>query len=229
MTNSAPSFGRTLPADRFHTGVRVGAMVLWFGTIIVVYFVLQVIVQAVIGPVEGIGVLLLIALAVVAAQPLAYVAEKQLMQRWPSGRAMQLESGALVWREPSGSTRIDLRQTVNFWRWRFVIKRRRGGRVPGGHHCFALRLVQGDHVVSVYTFLAPAAAEALAATCAFYELRRPNDQGKLALGGRDALYIAAENTRWQSGAELDPADFQALLDHLAAHLPEFGRAPASGM
>lgn len=229
MSDTASSFGRTLPADRFHSGVRVAAMALWFATIVLVYFVLRLVVQAVLGPVQGIGTLLLIALAVVAAQPLAYLAEKQLMQRWPSGRAMQLESGALVWREPTGSTRIDLRQLVNFWRWRFVIKRRRGGRVPGGHHCFALRLVQGDHVVSVYTFLAPAAAEALAAQCAFYELRRPSEQGKLALGGRDALYIAAEETRWQSGAELDPADFQALLDHLAAHLPEFGRAPASGM
>jgi hypothetical protein len=229
MNQPAPSFGRTLPADRFHTGVRVGAMALWFLTIVVVYGGLHLIVQAIWGPVTGIGVLLLIGLAVIAAQPLAYLAEKQLVRRWPSGRAMQLESGALVWREPSTTTRIDLRQTVNFWRWRFVIKRRRGGRVPTGHHCFALRLVQGDSEVTVYTFLAPAAAEALTAQCAFYELRRPSEQGKLALGGRDALYIAAENTRWQSGAELEPADFQALLDHLAAHLPEFSRAPASGM
>jgi len=229
MNPSSSSFGRTLPADRFHTGVRVGSMVLWFVTIVIVYFVLTLIAQVVLGPIQGIGTLLLIGLAVVAAQPLAYLAERQLMQRWPSGRAMQLESDALVWREPKASLRIDLRQTVNFWRWRFVIKRRRGGRVPTGHHLFALRLVQGDNVVSVYSFLPPATAEALSAKCAFYELRRPSEQGKLALGGRDAMYIAAENTRWQSGAELDAADFQALLDHLTTALPEFGRAPASGM
>lgn len=229
MNQPSPSFGRTLPADRFHTGVRVTSMALWFVTIVVVYGVLSLVVPLLFGPIQGIGTLLLIVLAVVAAQPLAYVAERQLMKRWPSGRAMQLESGALVWREPKGVTRIDLRETVNFWRWRFVIKRRRGGRVPTGHHCFALRLVQGDSVVTVYTFLAPAAAEALSAATPFYELRRPSEQGKLPLGGRDAMYLAAENTRWQSGAELEPADFQALIDHLTTHRPDFTHAPASGM
>ena len=224
-----PSAGRTLPADRFHTGVRITSMALWFLTIVVVYIVLRLIVEALLGPVVGIGTLVLIVLAVVAAQPLAYLAERQLMRRWPSGRAMALEPGALVWRERDSAVRLDLRETVNFWRWRFAIKRRRGGRIPAGHHLFALRLVQGDNVVSVYAFLAPAAAEALAAKCAFYELRRPSEQGKLALGGREALFLTAEDARWRTGAELEPADFQALLDHLAAHLPEFGRAPASGM
>jgi hypothetical protein len=220
---------RILPADRFHTGVRVASMALWFLTIAVVYLVLRLIVQAVLGPVVGIGTLLMIVLAVVVAQPLAYLAERQLMQRWPSGRAMTLAPGALVGREPGSEVRLDLHQTVNFWRWRFAIKRRRGGRIPAGHQLFALRLVQGDNVVSLYAFLAPAVADALAAKCAFYELRRPSEQGKLALGGRDALFLTAEDARWRAGAELDPADFQALLDHLAAHLPEFGRAPASGM
>ena len=229
MNPSSSSFGRTLPADRFHTGVRLTSMVLWFLTIVVVYFLLRLIVETLLGPVVGIGTLLLIVLAVLAAQPLAYVAERQLMQRWPSGRAMQLESGALVWRDKTASLRLDLRDTVNYWRWRFVIKRRRGGRVRSGYHLFALRLVQGDNVVSVYTFLSPAAAEALSAKCTFYELRRPSEQGKLALGGRDALYIAAEHTRWESGAELEPADFQAVLDHLRTHLSEFDHAPASGM
>ncbi len=228
MNPTSSSFGRTLPADRFHTGVRVGSMALWFAAIVLVYILLRLVVQPFMS-VEGIGTLVLIALAVLVAQPLAYLAERQLMQRWPSGRAMQLEAGALVWREPNAVLRLDLRQTVNFWRWRFVIKRRRGGRIPTGHHLFALRLVQGDNVVSVYTFLPPATAETLAAKCPFYELRRPSEQGKLALGGRDAMYIAAENTRWQSGAELDPADFQALLDHLTTNLPEFSHAPASGL
>jgi hypothetical protein len=229
MNPSSSSFGRTLQADRFHTGVRLGSMALWFITIVIVYFLLQFLIQTFLGPIVGIGTLLLIVLAVVAAQPLAYLAERQLMQRWPSGRAMQLENGALVWKEKDKALRIDLRETVNFWRWRFVIKRRRGGRVRSGHHLFALRLVQGDNVVSVYTFLPPAAADALSAKSPFYELRRPSEQGKLALGGRDAMYIAAEHTRWESGAELEPADFQALLDHLRAHLPEFDHAPASGM
>ena len=159
-TTSTPGLGRTLPADRFHTGVRVAAMLLWFVTIIVVYVVLQLLARLIGLNIEGIGVLLVIALAVVVAQPLAYLAERQLMKRWPSGRAMELESGVLVWHDKGAHVRINLRETVNYWRWRFVIKRRRGGRVPSGHHTFALRLVQGDDVVTVYAFLSPAQAEA---------------------------------------------------------------------
>jgi hypothetical protein len=120
-------------------------------------------------------------------------------------------------------------QRWNYWRWRFVVKRRRGGRVPTGHHCCALRLVQGDKVASWYAFVSPSGAEAMAARYVFYELRAPSDKDKPALGGRDAQYLAAENHRWESGAELDTADFQALLEHLAAHHPEFGRAPAAAL
>jgi hypothetical protein len=230
MTPTAtPSLGRTLPADRFHTGVRVVAMVLWFAIIILVYVLLQVLAAAVGISTAGVGVLIVIVLAVLVAQPLAFLAERQLMRRWPSGRAMELQSGALVWRDKGRAVRLNLHETVNYWRWRFVIKRRRGGRVPSGHHTFALRLVQGDDVVTVYTFLTPALADALAAKTAFYELRRPSEQGKLALGGRDAMFLTAEHARWESGAELDPADFQALIDHLTTALPEFGREPASGI
>jgi hypothetical protein len=91
-------------------------------------------------------------------------------------------------------------------------------------------MVQGDSVVSLYTFLAPAAATALTARMPFYELRRPSEQGKAgpALGGRDAMYLAAEHARWDTGAELDAADFEALLAHLESGIPDFSRSTQSG-
>ena len=229
MTDPAASLQRSLRADRFHTGVRLAAMILWFVTIVVVFYVLRLLAQVVLGAVTGIGIVLLIVLAVLLAQPLAWWVEQQLITRWPSGRAVQLEPGALHWRDRGPAARIDLGQMVNFWRWRFAVRRRRGGRVPSGHTCFAIRLAQGDHDFSLYSFFPPASAEALGARYAFYELRRANDETKIALGGRDAIYLAAEHSRWDTGAELDPADFEALLAHLAAHLPEFGKAPASSL
>src|SRR5690242_9542875 len=125
-TTTTPALGRTLPADRFHTGVRVVSMVLWFVSIILVYVLLQLLAAAVGVSTAGVGVLIVIVLAVVVAQPLAFLAERQLMRRWPSGRAMELEPSALVWRDKGQTIRLNLRETVNYWRWRFVIKRRRG-------------------------------------------------------------------------------------------------------
>jgi hypothetical protein len=209
--------------------VRLGALLLWVAAVAAAYVVLRLVSNLVFGPVAGIGTVLLIVAAVAVAQPLAWLGERQLVARWPSGRSLSLASGSLVWRERGQSTAFDLRQLLNFMRWRFAVRRRRGGRVPAGHHCFAVRLVQGDNVVSLYAFLAPDAAEALAGRYAFFELRPAGDKDKPALGGREAQYLSAENDRWESGAELDPADFQALLEHLAAYQADFGRAPASAL
>jgi hypothetical protein len=181
------------------------------------------------GVVAGLGIFIVLALSVVLAQPVAWLGERQLLGRWPSGRALNLEPGALVWHDHGAASRIDLGQKLNWWRWRFAIGRRRGGRIPGNHHCFAIRLVQGDTVVTLYTFFAPIAAEALSTRYSYYELRRPNDPGKTALGGRDAIYMAAEHSRWEDGAELDSADFEALLDHITTSLPEFPRSAQSGV
>ncbi len=230
MTDTPLSLARPLPADRFHTGVRLAALVLWLLAIAVVYVLLAVVIGLVFGPVSGVGVVIVVIAAIILAQPLAWLAEKQLIARWPSGRAVVLEPGAITWRDRGKSQRLDMGPRLNFWRWRFMVRRRRGGRVPSGHHCFAIRMVQADTVISLYTFLAPAAATALSARMPFYELRRPSEQGKAgpALGGRDAMYLAAEHARWDTGAELDAADFEALLAHLESGIPEFNRSTQSG-
>lgn len=229
MTDSAAAPGRLLPADRFHGGVRVATLALWLGSIVVAYVVLGLIATPFIGQLGGLGVILLLLVAIVVAQPIAWLGEKQLLAHWPSGRAVQLEPGALVWRDRGPQTRLDLGQKVNYWRWRFYVGKRRKGRVPGNYHCFAVRLVQDDTVVTLYSFLSPNSADALAARIPFYELRRPSDINKPSLGGRDAIFLAAEHTRWEEGAELDPTDFEALAGHLAAYLPDFPRSTQSGV
>ncbi|MGH2521117.1 MAG: hypothetical protein ACRDH2_01325 [Anaerolineales bacterium] len=220
-----------LPADRFHPGVRLGALLVWFAAFGLVYFLSREILILFLGQVSGIGVLILLGLALFVSQPLARWGEHQLVKLWPSGRAVELEPGRLTLREKSGLVHLDVSPAikVNYWRWRFEVRGRRGGHVPNGHHCFAIRLVQGEKVIGLYSFLSPQQAQTVLARYPFYELHRPSEKGapRLPLGGRDAVYLAAENARWESGAELDPADFEALLDHLNAHLPEFASGTSS--
>jgi hypothetical protein len=200
----------------------------WLVSVIVLFFVLRAIVNALLGPVQGVGVLVLIVVAVAVAQPLTFLAERLAMQRLPSGRAAHLERGRLRWNDKGRSVDLDLNQIVNYWRWKFEVRQRRSGRVPTGHQCLAIRLVQTDSEISLYAFLPPEKASAITRTYPFYELRRANDKAGKALGGRDAIFLAAEHARWESGAELDAADFQALLAHLDAHLPDFRASSTTG-
>jgi hypothetical protein len=226
--SESPAGARRLPADRFHTGVRVGTLLLWLLAMVVAYGILGFIVSKIF-PLSGLSILLVGVAAVIVAQPLALLAERQLLARWPSGRAAALEPGAVVWQDHGATSRLDLSQKLNYWRWRFAVKRRRSGRVPSSYHCFAIRLLQGEAEANLYAFLPPTLADALSAKYPFYELRRPNEVGKTPLGGRDAIFLTAEHARWDQGAELDPADFEALISHLAANLPEFDRSAQSAV
>jgi hypothetical protein len=147
-------------------------------------------------------------------------------------------------RERPQAQTFDLARKVNYWRWRFQIRERRAGRVPNGHFCCAIRLVQDAGGVGaeadaasavLYAFVPPEQAEALKGRYPFYELRRSKDMAAGssgssapgALGGRDATFLAAEKARWEAGAELEAADFEPLMDYLAAYLPDFSAAPTS--
>jgi hypothetical protein len=213
---------RNLPADRYHIGVRLGSIGLWVVILVALYAVFAYVLRLVLGETFGGIYLIPIIVALFLSQPVSRWAEGLLMQRWPSGRAVRLEDGALTLVEKSGPVRFDLSSgKANFWRWHFVVKNRRSGRVSNGDQVCALRLVQGEAVVSLYAFVNKKNVEALFARYPFFELQRATDPEKRPLGGREAVFFAAEQTRWESGAELDPADFEALLNHLAAYLPEF--------
>jgi hypothetical protein len=216
-----------LPADRFHTGARLASMLWWLTSAALVFFAGAWVGELVLGPGNFLWVVWLVATLFVS-HPLARLGEKVILRWWPSGRAVQLEPHAVLLREKGGEARrLDCRQKVNYLRWRFDVRGRRGGRVPNGHHCFAIRLVQDEQSMIIYAFLSPAQAEALGQRLPFYELRRPNEMGKQPLGGRDATFLAAEHERWEHGAELDAADFGRLMTHLQTRLPDFAASSAS--
>src|SRR3972149_77167 len=116
-----------LHADRYPGGLRIAALASWAVGVAIIYLLGQLIWNLVVGPVVGGGILVLGVAAGFLAQPLALWAEKQLLTLWPSGRAVQLETGKLTLREKSASVRLDLGQKVNYWRWRFEVRNRRGG------------------------------------------------------------------------------------------------------
>jgi hypothetical protein len=222
---SAPA-APPLFADRFHAGVRLTALGLWLGVVALIYWIILQL-ALLVTDVEGVGYGIIVIVAVVVSQPLALVIERALVRFWPSGRAAELAPGQLLWRDREQMVRFDFGKKLNFWRWRFEITQARRGRVPKGHHCFAVRLVQDDAVAIFYAFASPKQADALQAQFPFYELRREKETGKLPFGGRDPVYLAAENARWDAGAELDLADLEALLKHLSQATLEFSHVPSS--
>lgn len=218
-----------LRADRYHSGVRFTALGLWLAAIAALFFLGRWLGGLLlVGGVTGFGVLVLMAAAFVAAQPVAYLAERQLIKFWPSGRAVQLDGRLLRLHQPGADKLIRLDQPLAFRRWRFEVRTRRGGHVPKGHHCLALRLAQDDQVVALYAFCSPAVMQDLAARFAFYQVRGAKETGAPAgdTAGRDPAYLEAENDRWVFGAELEAGDFERLLTAVAPGVTGFAERPA---
>ncbi|MGQ0604873.1 MAG: hypothetical protein ACT4QE_24595 [Anaerolineales bacterium] len=223
---------RTLPVDRFHIGVRLAALAWWLIATIVIFVAGAWLFSTLLGGATWVWLPWLV-VTLLLSQVWGRWGEQQLMQRWPSGRAVELQGSTLKLHEKGLPLVFDLSHKVNFWRWRFQIKERRGGRVPRGHFCCAMRLTQDDAgraaSASLYAFVPPQQAEALKARFPFYDLRPAKEATSptALLGGRDAAFLSAEKMRWENGAELETTDFEALLEHLNAHVPEFGAGATS--
>lgn len=226
---SAPAPGRRLPLDRYHGPARLAALLWWLLTSVGLYLGGLYLAGQLLGESGAWFWLPWLLVVLFLSQFIGRWGEAQAGRLWPSGRALELHGARLGFVEPGRQQTFDLTRKVNYWRWCFVVRERRGGRVPNGHLCCALRLVQdtgagAEASADLYAFLPPAAAQALRARFAFYELRRVKDGLPPAgsLGGREPAILAVEKNRWEAGAELDPADFQALVEHLARYVPDFG-------
>lgn len=223
---------RRLLADRFHIGVRLASLAWWLVATIVIFVAGAWLASTLLGGATWVWLPWLV-VTLLASQLWGRWGEQRLLQSWPSGRAVELNGARLALHEKSGPQVFDLSRKVNFSRWRFLIKERRGARVPQGHFCCAIRLMQADAgntaSATLYAFVPPPQAEALKERFPFYDLRPAKEAGaqNAPLGGRDATFLAAEKVRWENGAELDAADFEVLLDHLNAQVPEFGAGPTS--
>lgn len=213
----------TLPLDRFHTGVRLATLGWWVAATAALYFIGLFIFSLFLGEGQGWVWLPWLIVVLLLSQFIGRWGERQLLRRWPSGRHLELASRRLQFTDKGQAHAISFAHTLNYWRWHFVIRNRRAGRVGNGYHCCAVRLMQDEADFCVYAFLPPDQYKALMERYKFYELRPPNDATPKTgtLGGRDAAFLNAEKLRWDNGAELEPADFDAFLAYLKRQHPEF--------
>lgn len=232
---SAGGPAERLPLDRYHLGVRLALLAGWAAATALLFFGGLAFAGLAFGEAAGWVWLPWLVAALFLSQFIGRWVERQLIGRWPSGRALELVGPRLVLHEKSGALTFDLTGRINYWRWRFRIRGRRGGRVSDGDYCVAIQIVQvGEDaeragLASLYAFAPPAQAEALQARFPFHELRRPDESvgwGRTktpapAVSGRDSAFMSAERARWDHGAELEPADFEKVLRHLDAHLAGF--------
>lgn len=214
---------RTLPLDRFHTGVRLATLGWWVTATAALYVLGLMLSSVFLGEGQGWVWLPWLIVVLLLSQFIGRWGEKQLLQRWPSGRKLELAPGQLTFTDKGQTHTLNFAHIINYWRWQFVVRNRRAGRVANGSVCCALRLMQDEADFCVYAFLPLNQYKALAERYKFYELRPSNDANPKpgTLGGRDAAFLNAEKLRWDNGAELEPADFDAFLVYLKRQHPEF--------
>jgi hypothetical protein len=213
----------TFHLDHNHVGVRAATLAALFVGACLSISLLPVLFRNVPAPWKTIG---LLTIGAGVSIGLAWFAERTLRRVWPSGRVLIGDAENLVLREKNGETvEIAWVGETEILTWHFTISSRRAS-VPKGWHCVSIQLAQPDRLIAVYAFMSPADFEMLPANQLFEELislrettgRQPT-KDELEQGPQAELW-KAERTRWQAGAEMQPADFSSLL-HLIGH-----RAPS---
>ncbi|MBZ0292027.1 MAG: hypothetical protein K8L99_05600 [Anaerolineae bacterium] len=211
----------TYPVDAEHGSLRLVIVVIFVGLLIVTYVLINALI-----PNDGLNIIGVLVSFVVTAV-LTQQVEKQLRQRWPSGRHIVVKPNKVtVGKGEQVQESIDTEKQVNVLLWRFEIKRR--SRVPKGWLMVACALEQDDVYLPVYTFMAPQEYEKIEADRHFTLLTSKKDKdsqgiGKtdLRLAGEQRRLHAAENVRWMSGAEMNNEDFLQYLRQLQEQFPQW--------
>lgn len=198
-----------LGVDAEHLGIRVFVPLMAIAVLLIVLFAGPSLLES-LNLYSSTVSLLLIPGAIAAAVATAYGSDRLLKRIWPSGRVLMLDERHLVLKDrrlPTTVIRLDAR--VNLLTWRFVVARR--GRVPKGHLCLSIQVLQDDQEITVYTFCDPKKTNAVEELDAFTLLasrKMMNDERlSLRVAGEQRRLLQAEDTRWHHGAELLPEDF----------------------
>jgi hypothetical protein len=203
---------RRMPVDIEHIGIRIVVPFLAIAGFVIVLWGAPIILSIL--PIDtALSDLLLIPLAIAAAVVVAYAGDRYMKRVWPSGREILLDDAALVLRDrKEGDQKVSWHDRVNVLAWRFTVSRR--GRVPKGHYCMALQIVQDEHQITAYTFLNPKALEDWSGTETFTPLAARktirDERLNMRVAGHQRRLLQAEDVRWNSGAELLADDFADL-------------------
>ncbi len=208
--------------DANHGGIRLVVLVILVGGSVLGFVAVSNLVETLtVGPGE---ICLTVPGGLALGVTMAWVAERVLRVVWPSGRWIEVFPDRVTLHERSGEpVSIYTDKWVNVLSWHFVIRQRRVS-VPRGWCCVALRMLQDENLIAPYAFVKPSVAESIPQWHAFEELisrkhaPKRGREHELKLISEQGHLRTAEKDRWNNGAEMQPADFIALVAELDARL-----------
>jgi hypothetical protein len=214
---------RAIPIDVEHTGIRLVVPILTVLGFVVGYFASSWLVGALNTdvPIGCVAVLAGIGLGVLAA----VLADRVLKGRWSSGRDLTLDSNGLSLHDRrknrNSETRITWDKRVNVVAWRFTVERG-SARVPKGWMMLAMKLLQDEAELILYTLMPAGEAKMLPSYDMFAPLasRAAIEKGTLTLreASEQRRLLQAEDERWKDGAEVRHEDFGALVSTIRQHV-----------
>lgn len=207
----------TYRLDTMHSGLRMASLAAVVLGVLLGSFVIVPALARVLGVGETIPLLFSCIGGPAVGIGLGWAVERYLRSVWHSGRWLKVDGKAITLRERSGEVvEIGWAEPVDVLSWHFVI---RGTRlwIPKGWYCTACLLAQGGRTITSYAFMKPIDAQAMPQWKAFPELisrkhdaRQEHGYPAQRVDGQDQLW-EAERDRWNSGAEMTPTDFAALV------------------
>lgn len=209
----------TFTVDPEHAGIRLVTIGLFLGGLVFWYIVVSLLL-----PGDGFSLI-----AVIAAFVLTYgtttVIEKQLKEKWPSGRKLELSEKAVqITKKGEVQRSVDPQQQVNVLLWRFPVKRRT--KVPKGWYVVSFALEQEGEYIPSYTFMSPEDFQRIEYADQYIqliskkELEKSKDRDMRLAGQQRRLHIA-ENERWIDGTEMTPEQFTQYVRYLKSHFPKW--------
>jgi hypothetical protein len=202
--------------DAEHGRLRLVVLVVFLVAWAITFAIFSSIIQS-----TGLNVIaLLISMGIAFA--LATLVERQLKQRFPSGRTVVVDStGVKLMRNGQLEQEMPANLAVNQLFWRFIIRKR--ARVPKGWSMLACALTHEDKYLTVYTFMSPAHLDNYPGTQTFIELvkQQPQNRTDLRAGGEQRRLYDAESHRYNEGAEMSVDDFKRYVGQIATQFPEW--------
>jgi hypothetical protein len=224
----------TFHANKEHSGVRFVVIIVLGAAYLAAFIGLNLILSSMNSGIAEFATGLSCLLALPLALGFAAITERYLKLYWPSGQRVELiEQGVVAYPADGKAVAVDWSARFTVLKWFFGIKGYALGgrerRLPKNYYCLALQLQQDKHRFVVYTYLPVSRVTPIMEGKEFLEIK-PGDHYKggrvkrwvgstdrpkiptSVLAGSDGVYWIAERRRWAEGLELEPSDFQVLLD-----------------
>lgn len=212
----------TFPVDAEHTGIRAVGCVTLLGISIGLFLLGSTL--------TSLPGMIVIFASIIIASAVAFVLEKYLKYRWPSGRVLEVNGTEIAIRNKNEvERRIDPQQQTNVLIWNFKVKR--SARVKKGWHVVGLSLEQEGEYIPVYTFASPDDFEKLPLSEQFTRLEKPDNRkdkkdktksvATMRQAGEQRRLHEAEYDRGMFGAELTLAQFTEYLEFLQKNYPKW--------